>query len=325
MRRLATRMLACAVLTASFSNPALATYPDRPISLVVSSTAGGPLDVLGRLLATEAAKDLGQTVIVENKAGASGMIAADHVARSKPDGHTFLLTLDTTATVNPAIYPKTNVDVTTALTPVSFLGSFDQVLVVNKHLGVSNLGQLAEASKKRVINYASAGIGSPGHLTMEAFKLSSRMPLTHVPYRGNGPAVNDLLGGLVDGGFLVTAGVLPHIKQGSFIPLAVSGAKRNPLLPDVPTLAESGIKGLERFDVNFGYIVLAPKGTPQPIIDRWNSLLQDILRRPAAVERFKILDIQASFTGPEHARDWISSNSAKWSEVIKAAGISINQ
>ena len=325
MRQLATRMLACAVLAASFATPALGAYPERPVTLVVSSTAGGPLDILGRLLATEAAKDLGQAVIVENKPGASGMIAADHVGRSKPDGHTFLLTLDTTATVNPAIYPKTNVDVATALTPVSFLGSFDQVLVVSKHLGVSNLAGLAEASKKRVINYASAGIGSPGHLTMEAFKLSSHMPLTHVPYKGNGPAVNDLLGGLVDGGFLVTAGVLPHIKQGNFIPLAVSGATRNPLLPDVPTLAESGIKGLEKFDVNFGYIVLAPNGTPQPIIDQWNSLLQDVLRRPAAIDRFKTLDIQASFTGPDYARTWISSNSTKWAEVIKAAGISINR
>jgi tripartite-type tricarboxylate transporter receptor subunit TctC len=317
-------LISTSLILAAWTGTAAAAYPDRPVTLVVSSTPGSPLDILGRLLAAEAGKDLKQTVIVENKAGASGTIAAEGVSRSKPDGYTLLLTLDTLATVNPSIYTKNPFNANTDLAPIAFLGSFSQVLIAPKHLGVSNLKDFAEIAKKRTLNYASAGIGSPGHLTMEAFKLASHLSLSHIPYKGNPPAVNDLLGGQVDTGFLVIAGVLPHIQQGNFIPLAVSGATRNPLMPNVPTLAESGIKGLENFDVRFGYLVYAPKGTPADIINQWNGLLNDALRRPEVIEKFKILDIQATTSTPQDAREWISSNSKKWAEVIKTANISTN-
>ena len=315
-------LISTSLALATWTGTAAAAYPDRPVTLVVSSSAGGPLDILGRLIATEAGKSLKQTIIVENKAGASGTIAAEGVSRSKPDGYTLLLTLDTVATVNPSIYTKNPFNANKDLTPISFLGSFNQVLIAPKQLGVSNLKDFAAATKKRTLNYASAGVGSPGHLTMEAFKLATHLPLSHIPYKGNPAAVNDLLGGQVDAGFLVIAGVLPHIQQGNFIPLAVSGAARNPLLPNVPTLAESGIKELANFDVRFGYLVYAPKNTPAAIIDQWNGLLHDVMRRPDVIEKFKLLDIQSAFGSPGDARDWVSSNSKKWAEVIKTANIS---
>ena len=318
-------ILAAAALSVTLSSPSLAAYPERPVTLVVSAIAGSPLDILGRMLATEAGKDLSQTVIVENKPGASGTIGAQYVSRAKPDGYTLLLTLDTTATVNPSIYKKSQFNANESLTPVARLGSFDQVLVAPQHIEVSTLKDFASTSKSRSFNYASAGVGSPGHLTMEAFKLSSALPLNHIPYQGSPAALNDLIGGRVDTGFLVVAAVLPQIKAGKLQPLAVSGAERNPNLPEVPTLKESGIPGLEHFDATFSYLVYAPKDTPQPIVDQWNGILQNVLRRPEAAKTLNTLDIRPTFETPAASREWIASATAKWAEVIKAANISITQ
>lgn len=317
-------LLACAICMAGPAGTACAAYPDRPIRMVINSTAGGPLDILARVLGAGANPELGQPVIVESKPGASGTIGAESVAREKPDGYTLLLALDTLATANPEIYKNTHFNANTALTPIAFLGSFNQVLVVPRSLGVTDLQGFIALSKKKSLNYASAGIGSPGQLSMEAFRLASGVSVHHIPYKGNAPAVNAIVGGQVDTGFLTVAGVLPYVKDGRLVPLAVSGLKRNPLLPGVPTLAESGVRGLGGFDGSFGYLVYAPAGTPAPIVDKWNTLLHRILRMPQMAEKLKILDIQPAFGSPRDAQEWVDAKARKWAEVIHATHISVD-
>ncbi|MGE4335544.1 MAG: Bug family tripartite tricarboxylate transporter substrate binding protein [Pigmentiphaga sp.] len=303
---------------------AQAAYPERPVSLVVTSTPGSPLDILGRLLAVEAGKELGQTVIVENRPGASGNVGGGYVARSAPDGHTVMLTLDNQVTVNPLVITNTQFNPATDLEPVARIGAFSQVLIAPESLGVSNLEEFVELGRERDLTYATAGVGSPGHLTMAAFALAADLPMTHVPYKGNPPAVNDLLAGVVDTGFLVISGVLPHIQSGAFVPLAVSGQTRNALLPDVPTVAESGIPGTADFNSTFGYLVAMPKGTPTELIDRWNSLLHDILRRPETQERLQIMDIEPVFASPAETQEFLEEETKRWEEVVEKANIRMN-
>jgi len=302
-----------------------AAYPEKPVTLIVSAVPGSPLDTLGRMIATEAGRDLNQVVVVENKPGASGTLGAQVASRAKPDGYTLLLTLDTTATVNPSFYKKSAFNANDSLTPVAFLGSFGQVLVAPAHLKAATLKDFVEESKRQDLNYASAGVGSPGHLTMEAFKLAAKAPLNHIPYQGSPAALNDLLSGRVDTGFLVVAAVLPRIQTGDLKPLAVSGKRRNPQLPNVPTLSETGLPGLENFDATFGYLILAPKDTPDPVIQKWNGLLHDIMRRPAVVEKLKILDIDPAFESPAAAREWVGQNAKKWADVIERAKLAVDQ
>lgn len=305
--------------------PVQASYPERPISLVVTSTPGSPLDILGRTLAAEAAKDLGQPIVVENRAGASGNIGGSLVANSAPDGYTLILALANLATVNPLLIRDTKFNASTDLEPVAYIGSFSQVLVVPKRLGVDNLHALVELARKRDLTYATAGAGSPGHLSMAAFAIATNITtLTHVPYKGNPPAVNDLLGGMVDAGFLVASGVLPHIKTGALVPLAVSGKARSDSLPGVPAVAESGIPGTAEFDLTFGYLVAMPKGTPQELIQRWNTLLHDILRRPAVQERLKAMDTKAVFLTPQETRKMLANESRRMKEIVEKADIRIN-
>lgn len=321
--RLAVRTLlafgTCATMAAAH-----AAYPDHPVKMVINSASGGPLDILARLIGAGATPELHQPIIVEAKPGASGTIGAESVSREKPDGYTLLLALDTLATVNPSIYKKTPFNANTALTPIAFLGSFNQVLVVPKSLGVTDLKGFIALSKKRSLNYASAGIGSPGHLSMEAFRLASGVSVHHIPYKGNAPAVNAIVGSQVDTGFLTVAGVLPYVKDGRLIALAVSGRERNALLPDVPTLAESGVQGLGNFDGSFGYLVYAPAGTPASVIDKWNALLHKILRMPQMTEKLRILDIQPAFGSPRDAQQWVDAKARKWAEVIRATHISVD-
>ncbi|MCK9511086.1 MAG: tripartite tricarboxylate transporter substrate binding protein [Pigmentiphaga sp.] len=321
-------LISCAAATILTLGTAIgashAAYPERPVSLVVTSTPGSPLDILGRLLAAEAGKELGQTVIVENRPGASGNVGGSYVARSAPDGHTVMLTLDNQVTVNPLVITNTQFNPATDLEPVARIGAFSQVLIAPKSLGVSNLKEFVELARSRDLTYATAGIGSPGHLTMAAFALAADLPMTHVPYKGNPPAVNDLLAGVVDTGFLVVSGVLPHIQSGAFVPLAVSGDTRNTLLPDVPTVAESGIPGTANFNSTFGYLVAMPKGTPTELIDRWNALLHDILRRPETQERLKMMDTEPVFASPAETREFLESETKRWQEVVEKANIRMN-
>lgn len=301
-----------------------ADYPERSITLVVTSVPGSPLDILGRLIASEAVKSLGQPVVVDNRPGASGNVGGAYVARSTPDGYTLMLTLDNQATVNPQVMVRTTFNALTDLQPVARIGSFSQVLVVPKKLGVTNLDQFLRLASVRKLSYATAGVGSPGHLTMAAFAMAVGTPMVHVPYKGNPPAVNDILSGLVDAGFLVISGVLPHIESGAFVPLAVSGRQPNTLLPKVPTVAASGLYGTAGFEASFGYLVAMPSSTPSERVNQWNVLLHDILRRPNVAQRLRELDIEPTFLTPQETKDFLRIESKKWSVVVESANIKIN-
>lgn len=311
MRHLAWLLLAAA--------PALAqTYPDKPVTIVVNFSAGGPLDGLARIIAEKSASDLKQPVLVENKPGAGGNIGAQAVAKAKPDGYTLLLSLDTLLTINPYLYKGLAFDPAKDFRPVALVGNFAQTLVVTPGLAAKNVGELVALAKSKNLTYASAGNGSPGHLIFEYLLQRTGAKMTHVPYKGAAPAVTDLLGGQVDAGFLVTAGVLPHVRSGKLRALAVSSNERLTVLPDVPTVAESGVKD---FDVRFSFFLLAPAGTPDAIVKRWQGEVEEALKPAAVRDRLRAMDIQPVTGGEAAVKAWTEKEGARWSAVIKTAGI----
>jgi len=296
-------------------------FPERPVTLVVPSTPGSPLDILARVFSAEAADLLKQPIVVETRPGGSGNVGGGAVARSAPDGHTILLALDNLATVNPTIFGDDQFNALRDLRPVTVIGEFSQALVAPRQLGVTTLDEFMKLARERDLTYGTAGIGSPGHLTMEAFNLATGLSMTHVPYKGNPPAVNDMLAGLVDTGFLVVAGVMPHIEAGNFVPLAVSGKEPNALLPDVPTVASAGIPGAENFESTFAYWIAVPKDTPDEIVQRWNDIFQQMSRRPTVMERFKVMDIKPVFSSTEEAVERMKREAERWKTVIEKAKI----
>jgi tripartite-type tricarboxylate transporter receptor subunit TctC len=295
-----------------------AAYPEKPVTIVVNFSAGGPLDALARMIAEQAAAELKQPFIVDNKPGAGGNIGAAAVAKAAPDGYTLLFTLDSLLTINPYLYPSLGFDPKKAFTPVALVGTFAQTLVVNPQLQAKTLPELLALAKTKDITYASAGNGTPGHLTFEHLLQKSGVRMTHVPYKGAAPAVADLLGGQVDAGFLVTSGVLPHVQTGKLRAIAVSGNERIPQLPNVPTVAESGVSG---FDVRFAFILLAPAGTPAPIIKTLHEQVSKALGRSEVLKRLQTMDIQPASGGSSDVNALIGKEAARWSAVIKTAGV----
>ncbi|MCK9509662.1 MAG: tripartite tricarboxylate transporter substrate binding protein [Pigmentiphaga sp.] len=320
----ARSLLAGASLALLLAAPnAHAEYPSKPITLVVNFTAGGPLDIEARLIAQHASRLLGQSVIVENRPGAAGNIGAGAVARAKPDGYTLLITTDTLATVNPHVYPSMPFDPIKDFRPVALAGAFGQVMVVRPELEVPTLDALLAQAKANPMAYATAGSASPGHLTFEMFNQAADLDLTHIPYRGNAQATNDLLGGQVETGFLAIPGVLPHIQQGKLVALAVSGQERDPALPDVPAVAENQQAGLRDFDARFAYLVLMPAETPDAIVDRWEEVLGEVFQDEAFQERLASLGIRPPFAGRQAATDWVDTQSEKWAKVVQQANITV--
>ncbi len=315
---------ALSALALCFGTVAHAAYPERPVSLVVNFSAGGPLDLVARLIAAKASKVLNQSVIVENKPGASGTIGAEYVARSKADGYMLLLSVDTLATVNPFVYKNNPFNADKDLSIIGRAGAFNQVLVTRAGLGPTTLKQFITLAAQQHLSYASGGAASPGHLTMESFMLGSHLKMTHIPYKGNAPAVNALLGGQVDSGFLAIAGVIQHIKAHKLTPLAVSGKERDPLLPTIPTIAESGIPGLENFDTGFGFVLMTPKKTPKAIVLQWNTLLNKILKEPDILEKLKTLNIQPTYGTPAEAEQILQRAAQSWKTVVEKTHISLD-
>lgn len=290
------------------------TYPTKPIQIVVPFPPGGPNDILARAIGQELATSLKQPVIIDNRAGATGNIGAQVVARAAPDGYTLLITLDSSITANPAIYGKRmGFDTERDLRPVAMLASFNQMLVVNPSAGVANFKQFVDAAKKG-LNYASAGNASPGHLTMEALQSLIGSQLNHIPYRGNAPAVIDLLGGQVEAGFVATPAVLQHVASGKLTALAVSGSKRSPLAPNVPTIAELGLAAATS---EFGYVLLAPAKTPEAVVQLLNAEVRKALASESVRARLRVLDIEPVASSPQEATASLKAGTQKWANVIK--------
>ncbi|MBC7779620.1 MAG: tripartite tricarboxylate transporter substrate binding protein [Proteobacteria bacterium] len=310
----------CGVLLFAGAPIATAQGPSsKALRLIVPYPAGGGTDALARTLAPEIAEVLGQPVIVDNRPGANGIIGSDAVARAKPDGSTLLLTIATHA-INPLLYSKLPYDTDTDFVPVTLIAEYPFVLVVNPALPVKSAKELIALARKRpgAIAYASSGNGSGPHLGMELFASMAGVEMIHVPYKGASPATTDLLGGQVQAmlnNFLASASL---IRAGRLRPLAVTGARRSPAMPELPTLAESGLPG---YDVNGWYGLLAPRGTTAAAAVLLQEAVAKALRRPAVAERLAVDGALAVANTPAAFTKYLQVETDKWAKVIKRAGL----
>ena len=313
--------LTIAALTLSATGAAIAqSWPQKPIKVIAPYPPGGPSDLVMRTAAEKIQAILKQPIVIENQPGAGGNIGAAAVARATPDGYTFLIATDTLLTVNPHVY-KTMPFKPDDLKPVSVLSSFSQTLVCNPSLGVKTLPELIAKAKTTSLSYASGGPGVPGHLSTELLLNMTGMQMLHVPYKGPAPAMQDVLAGQVPCGLLAGPTVLPHVRSGKLTALAVSGQGRSPTLPDVPTIAEAGVKG---YEADFSLILLAPKQVPDEVVAKFRQAVVDALRTPEATERLKATDQIVIGSTPEAAAAKITKDHAKWGAVARKIGLSLD-
>ena len=299
---------------------ARADYPDKPIRLVVPFAPGGVTDTSGRVVAEALGKRLGQSIVVENKAGASGNIGTQSVAAAAPDGYTLVLGFDGTLVINPHVFANFPIDVEKDLAPVGKIGDATLILVAHPSFPAKTLGELVEYSKKQPngLSYGTSGVGGTPHIAGELLRQRTGANLTHIPYKGGGPAMTDALGGNIPLVYTAVAGAVQHVKSGRLVAIAVSSSKRAPSLPDVPTFIESGIPD---FEASSWVAVLAPAGTPRTVINRLNRELNAVLNDPPIVEKLAALGIVATPGSPQQLADQIHADLAKYGQVVKAAGI----
>ncbi len=298
------------------------TYPSKPVQLIVPFAAGGPLDIGARVIAKELQASLKQPFLVVNQTGASGNIGGAAVARSAPDGYTILLTADTSMAANPALYgPRMGFSVERDLRPVGTMMAAGMMLVVHPSLRVQTVAEFVARGKDKGVTYASAGNGVPAHLLMEQMAQLTGIKATHIPYKGTAPAINDLIGGQVESGFLVTPGVIQHVKTGRVTPLATSGAVRSELAPNVPTMAELGLPGLT---MELSYVAMVPQATAVEIV----NLLNDHLRRATQSEAFRTFmrenDLRAIPDTPADTGRRLAAATERFSALIKARNIRVD-
>lgn len=321
-RRTLLKTALAAIAASAAPWPALAqasNYPNRPIRFIVPFAPGGVTDFMTRLMSKEFGDALGQPVVVENRGGSGGMIGSDLVAKAQPDGYTILLGTSATHAMNPHV-SDVNFDPIKDFAPVGLYGSNSAVLVVNPSLPVNTFQELIAYVKANPgkLSYASQGVGTSGHLAGELLKQQAGLDLVHVPYKGSGPALADVLGGQVPMMFDNITPSLPHIRAGKLRPLAVTSRDRSPLLPDVPTLAESG---LPDFEVVGWIAIFAPAGTPEPIIRTLNKAMHTAIDRPEILQKLHDAGIKPALSTPEQLGDYLVSEHAKWGKVIREAGI----
>jgi len=289
------------------------SWPDKPIRVLLPFPPGGPSDMVIRLAAEKMQASLKQNIVVDNKPGAGGNLGAAEVARAAADGYTWLWGTDTLVTVNPHVYKSLGFKVED-LQPVTVGTSFNQTLVCNPAVGVKTVGELVAKAKAAKLSYASGGNGVPGHLSMELLQHMAGIEMTHVPYKGPAPATQDVIGGQVPCGLLAGPTVLPHVRAGKLVALAVSGATRSPTLPDVPTMAEAGIN---RYRADFTLVMYAPKGTPEAIVTKFRQAFVDAVKSPDVVEKLKAGDQTVVGSTPAEAARELAANSQKWGEVAR--------
>lgn len=300
------------------ANLSAQTWPDKPIKMIVPFAAGGSADILGRILSQELTKNLGQNVIVENRGGAGGNIGAELVAKSPSDGYTILLASGSMMTVNPFIYKKSSINYLKDLTYITTIATVPMVIAVNPKLPVNTLPELIALAKTKELNFGSAGIGSQIHMANENFIYSAGIQATHVPYKGENPALNDLIAGQIDfmaGNFPATGG---FAKAGQVKALAVTSSKRLKQLPNIPTVSESAIPGFE----NTGWFALAvPMGTPQSIIDKIYVATEKSFKAPSLIANMDTNGLTPMMMKSKDLDSKIQSESANWEKVIKARNI----
>lgn len=304
--------------------PALAQsdYPSKTVRIVVPFAAGGTTDITARVIADELTKAMKQTFVVDNKGGAGGNIGAAEVARANPDGYTFLMGTPGTQAINQFLYPKMPYDTAKDFAPVSFVVRVPNVLVVNPSVGVKSLRELIAKAKSKpgALSYGSPGNGTTGHLSTELFKNRAQVFVTHIPYRGSGPMLVDLMGGQVQMAIDNLPSAMPHIKAGKLVALGVTGDKPSAQLPDVPTIASL----LPGYSAESWFVLMAPAGTPPAIVNRVSAEVDKILKKPEIVERFKGLGAEPVGGTPEQLGQFITAETSKWSQVVKSSGAKID-
>ncbi|MDB5922077.1 MAG: hypothetical protein JWN13_1013 [Betaproteobacteria bacterium] len=294
------------------------TYPIKPVRMVNPFSPGGSLDLVARALAKTMTAELGQPVVVENRAGAGGNIGVETVAKSAPYGYT-LLAVQSSITINPSLQKQVPYDPIKDLEPISKLSSYMFFLVVHPSTPARSVQQLIALAKARPdqLSYASVGVGSGTHLAGELFKSLAGVKMTHIPYKGSGPSIIDLVGGHVALTFGSTS-VLPHVQTKKLVLLGVSGSKRSEFVPDAPTIAESGLPG---YEVTAWNALFAPAGTPAPIINRLNALVKTGLAHPESKAVMEAQGLDATPSTPAELGQLVRTELAKWAKVIKTAGI----
>ena len=310
-----------ALALAAFALQAPAQYPSRPVRVLVGFAPGGPNDIIARAYSARLAEALGQPFVVENRAGATGNLAAEAVARAAPDGHTLMLGSTGTNAVNPALYANLAFDPVRDLTPVSVIATSPGALAVHPKVPARSVRELIALARSQPgkLTYASAGSGSSQHLSAELFKQQAGVDIVHVPYKGAAPGITDLLAGQVDMSFAPVANVVSYAKAGKLRLLGVTSLKRSDFAPGTPTIAESGLPG---FEVVTWYAVFATSGTPGEIVTRLNAELQKIARNPQLKEQLANLGIDAmASASPAEAQAYRASEVEKWGKLVRALGV----
>ncbi|WP_232468103.1 Bug family tripartite tricarboxylate transporter substrate binding protein [Bordetella genomosp. 13] len=320
MHSLLLGLAAGAAMLVSAGTAAAAEYPDRPISLIVSAAPGGTTDIAARLIAQPLAQALGQSVVVENRPGGSGGIAAQAVARAKPDGYTLLLQYSGFQVITPSVMKNIGWDPIKDFAPVANVLSAPQVIVVRPGLPINSLKELVDYAKANPggLNYASSGNGSLQQVATELLNQMAGIKTTHIPYKGTGPALNDLLGGSVDMTITTPPPLLGQIAAGKLRALAVTGENRLPSLPDVPTAAQAGYPDLQ---VSSWFAMYAPAGTPPEVVNKLAGEIEKIMKTDAFRQKAAEQGAEARFMGPKELGDYTREELARWNKVVKAANI----
>jgi tripartite-type tricarboxylate transporter receptor subunit TctC len=321
LMRCATTCLLTAMLIMASAAPAQ-TYPIRPIRWVVTYPPGGPTDVVARAIGAKLTEAWGQQIVIDNRAGAGGVIGTDIAAKAVPDGYTLLFGTSAGLTINPALNSKLPYDAVKDFAPVSLLVLNPQILVVHPAVPVNSVKELVALAKARPgqLNYASVGLGSPNHMGMELLKALTGIDIVHVPYKGTGPAITDLLGGQVQVMFNSMPSVIPLVASGKLKGLAVGSVQRSPAVPDIPTVAEAGVPGFENVT---WYGMFAPAKTPHDIIVKLNKQVVQILASPEMAQRLASQGAEPRSSTPEELTKFMRVESERWKKVIKTAGIKV--
>jgi tripartite-type tricarboxylate transporter receptor subunit TctC len=310
------------IASAQERSPDADAWPRRTVRLVVPFAPGGSTDVAARILAERMGQTLGQTVVVENRSGSGGLVGADAVAKAAPDGYTLLMATTGLLAIAPHLYPQMPFDPTRDFAPVSLAFSTDLVIAVSGGLPVRSLQEFVRYAKERPgsVSYASSGAGTTTHAATELFRLAAGMDLLHVPYRGSGPAMNDLVAGNVHLMVDQVASSIGQIKEGSIRALAVTGADRHPLLPEVPTVGEAGLPGARAS--SWGGVV-APARTAEPVVGRLNAAVRDAVAQPAVRRRMAAAGADPAASSPDEFVSFVRSEREKWGRVVREARITV--
>jgi tripartite-type tricarboxylate transporter receptor subunit TctC len=318
--RIAGALLGAAALTGAAQ--AQADWPSRPVRIVVPFAPGGTTDLTARIVAEQLGQALKQTFVIENKAGAGGNIGAAEVAKAAPDGYTFLMGTPGTQAINQFLYSKMPYDTAKDLVPVSFVVRVPNVMILNPSVPAKNLKEFIALAKAKpgALSYGSPGNGSTGHLSSELFKTQANVFITHIPYRGSGPMLQDLLAGQIQVSIDNLPSALPHIQAGKLVAIGVTSENKVAALPDVPPIASV----LPGYVAESWFVLVAPAGTPPAIIDKLSAEVDRILKKPEVVERFSKLGATPVGGTPKQLGDFIAAETMKWKAVVKASGAKLD-